>query len=63
MGERDSVRYGQAEAIATLIGRTETVTLAPSLRSFKRIVPRTPYIRASALARREGAAQLLPHHR
>jgi hypothetical protein len=35
----NSVRYGQAEARATLIRRTETVTRAPSWRSFKRIVP------------------------
>jgi hypothetical protein len=35
----NSVRYGQAEVIATLIRRTETVTRAPSVRSFQRIVP------------------------
>jgi selenocysteine lyase/cysteine desulfurase len=44
----NSARYGQAEAIATLIRRTETVTLAPSLSSCSRIASRSG---APALAR------------
>src|SRR5512134_819129 len=35
----NSARCGQAEAMAILMRRTETVTRAPSLSSFKRMVP------------------------